>query len=214
MGVPGAAIGSAIGGVIGAFVWWAIATYANLEIGWIAWGIGALTGFGAAKGAGGEASALTGGLAVVVALLSIVGAKYAVATLGIAEAMETPMAPIEGELAISYVADDVVLEFEEEGRSVEWPEGAGYVMPSAEEHYPADVWALAVERWEALGAEGRDARIRDWTRTREEGRQAFAAALRDQWFRDSFALMDILFLGLAVVTAFKIGAGTGSAREA
>ena len=213
MGIPGAAIGSTIGGVIGALVWYLISIYANLEIGWIAWGIGALVGFGAAKGAGGECSPATGALAVAVAVLSIVGAKYAVAVVGVAEVMAGSDAPIEGEYAISYMADDVVIEFEEEGRSMDWPDGAGYVIPTSEEHYPEDVWALAEERWNSLTSEEQQVLIQAWTEGRDEGQAAFAAQLRGEWFRGSFAAIDLLFFGLAVVTAFKIGAGTHAVRE-
>lgn len=42
-----ALFGAVGGGIIGALIWGAIAYWAHLEIGWIAWGIGALVGGGA-----------------------------------------------------------------------------------------------------------------------------------------------------------------------
>jgi phosphate/sulfate permease len=71
-------IGGLIAAVIGAGVWAAIAYFTGYEIGWIAWGIGALVGFVAAKAAGDDAGDGLGIVAAVIAVLAILGGKYAV----------------------------------------------------------------------------------------------------------------------------------------
>ncbi|MCP5022738.1 MAG: hypothetical protein GY930_13310 [bacterium] len=68
--VIGAAIGAAI---LGAVVWAGIAIKTDYEIGWVAWGIGALVGFGTMKAGGiGMRPAV---LAAVLAALSILGGR-------------------------------------------------------------------------------------------------------------------------------------------
>lgn len=51
-------VGAVLGGIAGAAIWAAVAFYAHLEAGYVAWGVGILTGLGAAifadkKGGGG-----------------------------------------------------------------------------------------------------------------------------------------------------------------
>jgi len=73
--LPPVAIGAAVAaGIIGAAIWAATAKFANYEIGYVAWGIGALVG-GAAMFMG-AAGRFGGMVCAVVALLSIAGGKY------------------------------------------------------------------------------------------------------------------------------------------
>jgi hypothetical protein len=60
------------GGALGALVWAAIAYYAQMEIGYVAWGVGALVGFASAFGGGGTTN---GVLCAAIALLSIFAGK-------------------------------------------------------------------------------------------------------------------------------------------
>lgn len=49
--VPKAAVFGAVGALIGAAIWATVRIYANAEVGYIAWGIGGLAGFGVVLGA-------------------------------------------------------------------------------------------------------------------------------------------------------------------
>jgi hypothetical protein len=65
---------SLAGGLVGAAVWMGIAVGTGYEIGWIAWGIGVLVGFGSALGGGkGKNAAL---FCAAVAVAAILSGKY------------------------------------------------------------------------------------------------------------------------------------------
>jgi hypothetical protein len=70
-------VGAAVGAAIGALIWALVSKFTGYEIGWIAWGVGALAGFGAVMmGGRGRAMAV---IAAVLALAGIfVGKVYAV----------------------------------------------------------------------------------------------------------------------------------------
>jgi hypothetical protein len=68
-------IGGSIGGVLGMLAWGGIIYAADREIGWVAWGIGALVGFGVAVAAGDNGGELSGIIAVAISLLSIFAGK-------------------------------------------------------------------------------------------------------------------------------------------
>ena len=67
-------IGASIGAILGALIWYGIIYFTEYEIGIVAWGIGALVGFGAAV-CGGE-GLLMGGISALLALLSISLGKF------------------------------------------------------------------------------------------------------------------------------------------
>jgi hypothetical protein len=84
-----------VAGAIGAGIWAVIAYFTGFELGWIAWGVGLLVGVGVAIGNKGEGSVPAGVLAAVLAILSVVGGKYAMVRMVI---------PDEGELVASTIA--------------------------------------------------------------------------------------------------------------
>lgn len=208
-----AVLGGALGGVIGAAIWAGVAYFSGYEIGWIAWGVGILAGVGVAKGNSGEGSKAAGALAAIIAALAVVGGKYAMVELAMpneGELFANTVAALEDdEYVVSYIADDVVAEFEAEGRAVEWPEGVEALQATTRAEYPADVWNIALSRWEGMDTDGQQA-YRDEIRANIEASMAEIREFISQaGFMSSFGLLDIVFFGLAVVTAFKIGqAGT------
>jgi hypothetical protein len=66
-------IGAIGGGIAGALVWGAIAKFLNVEVGYVAWGVGLAVGF--LSYAFGGRGAVNGVLCAIVALLSIYGGK-------------------------------------------------------------------------------------------------------------------------------------------
>lgn len=204
-----AVIGGLVAGAIGAGIWAVIAYFTGFEIGWIAWVVGLLVGIGVALGNKNEGSVPAGVLAAVLAILSVVGGKYAMVRMvmpGENELVATSIAALaDDEVVISYLADGVVQEFEQQGKTVSWPDGSMPLQASVEGDYPADIWAIAATRWDAMSSRQRDA-------YRAEVRsdiQTSAAAFRDMMSQagllQTFGLMDIIFFMLAVVTAFKVG---------
>lgn len=69
-------VGGLLGGAIGAAAWAFIAYQFKVEIGWIAWIIGAMVGIGASVGAQGMAGMMTGAYAAAVAAGSVLAGKY------------------------------------------------------------------------------------------------------------------------------------------
>jgi len=144
-------IGAVVGGAIGAAVWALVSNLTGYEIGFVAWGVGVAAGVGMVVASGGRAGAIGGVLAALVALTAVAIGKYAVVAIAINSAMTGSGGE---ELAISYIADDHVVRFKEEGRPLDWPEGFDEttMLASRRAHYPVDVWRLAESDWMATPA--------------------------------------------------------------
>jgi hypothetical protein len=211
---PGAVAGGVIAGAIGAAVWAGIAYFTGYEVGWVAWAVGGLVGFGVVLGNSGERSQQAGVLAVVVTVLALLAAKYTTVQLILSNDSEIMSALVSGleddELVISYLADDVVVEFMSEDKPVNWPVGVDPSQASTEVEYPTDVWAVAQSQWDEWSVAERE----EYRSDLEEMVSAnIAVAMEDIrsemaqiGFMGSFGLLDIIFFGLAVVTAYKVAA--------
>jgi uncharacterized tellurite resistance protein B-like protein len=121
------------------------------------------------------------------------------------------------EFAVSFLADDVVEERVASGDRLDWPPHADPEMATSKMDYPADVWREAEERWAQLSPGAQDdhrAAVLDSARTniRESLPEIKAAITRDAFFY-SFSLMDLIFLGLAVTTAFGLAGGKKRTSE-
>lgn len=136
-------------GLLGSLAWALIAYFANYEIGWIAWIIGALAGVGvraSAKRQGGSAAAVAASLAAAICIL--VGKIGAVAPLAIGGAGYDVAA--DRETLISCFADDIAFERTRAGATIDWPGGQRPEEPETQSEYPADIWREAEARWDAL----------------------------------------------------------------
>lgn len=218
----GGIIGAVVAGLIGAGIWTGIAYGTGYEIGWIAWGVGALVGFGALMGARSEASPMLGGIAVIVAILALLAGKYITIELlidkeigdGSQYLQEAIDALDDPEYLTSYIADVVAIEYETEGKPVEWPSGVDPDTASESWEYPADVWADAESRWDAMSDEDREQYSQD---IEQDIRDNFSEDLEylrseaaSQGFFQSFGLFDAIFFFLAIGTAYKLAAGGSS----
>jgi hypothetical protein len=204
-----ALFGATLGGLVGAALWTAVAFLFHYEIGWIAWGVGVAAGFGAAK-LGDRLDWTTGAAAAGIAVLSIALGKFAAVHLVVDDAMaELTSGPagVTDEFAISYVADEVVVAFHQEGRNLAWPGGAEPSNPASQAEYPADVWSEATRAWSELTPEQRA----DFKAEIADGMQANAAVIRESavqaGFQESFGALDVLFVLLAIGSAYKLGSG-------
>lgn len=203
-----------VAAAVGAAVWAAIAYLANIEIGWIAWGVGALVGFAVAA-VSGERSMHFGLIAVVFTILSICGGKYAAVQLEIHKAIgdsnweqqyDSP------EFMVSLLADDLIVARMVADQPVNWPGGAvPDHMPEKQADYPPDIWRQAQSQWDAMPS---DEQTQMRTQRREDHRGALddlRSALAMEGFKDAFGLLDIVFFGLAIVTAYQIAARNADA---
>lgn len=207
--------GAVVGGAAGAVVWAVVSLTAQLELGWIAWGVGVLAGFGARAAAGATLSSATGMVAAGAAVVSIAGAKVAVVHV----AVDRELAPfrdaaVTDELATSYLADEVVEAWEAAGRELVWPVDSPYDVPQVKEDYPPEVWDEAASRFEAMDAGEREDYRQALVEERADDLAAFASEWRRERLRASLGPVDLVFLALAVATAFRIARGSARAAEA
>lgn len=192
-----------IAAILGALAWAGIAFGAKLEIGYLAWGIGGLVGFAVAWGSrkGGAAPAL---LAVVLTVLSIAGGKYLAAQWSVNQAFGEMDLSVDEEWSeeykISLLADDIL-----EQRAVQ-----GVAVPEVEEErlteqdYPADVWAEALARWQAMD----EATRQKFESERKAAGLGLLQQMKQQVVQQAFVgnlgPVDIIFLLLGVATAWQI----------
>ncbi len=206
-------LGGLIGGAAGVVIWVLVGYLSQYEVGWIAWGVGFLVGVGVRYGAylGGQDEGLAQGLlASVMAIGSIVVAKYMLFSILVGGADAEGLREIVGEIRyddeamIASIADDVAQEMMDSGRTVNWPAGMTYEEAIRKADYPAELWRQAETRWNQLGAEEQQERKRQ--------RILFAAALSEAAsepdFGEFFSPWDLLWFALATITAYKIGVGT------
>lgn len=206
-----------IGGALGALLWAVVTYLSGYEIGWIAWAVGGLVGFAVALGnrEGHRAPMAAGSLAAIITVLSLVAGKaLAIQMLLPSDAEIMEMFAVnfdEEEYVISYLADDIVVEYQAQGRTLEWPEGVDPAGAAAQGDYPDEIWAEAQQRWTELGEEGQaEFRLERQAQVRaniEENLPQIREAMSSGGFFASFAPMDLIFFGLAIVTAFGMGSG-------
>ena len=113
-----------------------------------------------------------------------------------------------------WLADEVVEEFHSDGRDVDWPPGMDVDSAWREAHYPPDVWAVAQMRWDAMSEPDREAYKAYVTGAIVAGMAFNEQEMVNQEFLQSFTVYDLFWGGLAVVTAFKLGAAQQFGTEA
>jgi len=70
-------------GLLGALIWGMLVYFTGYKIGYIAIGVGALTGFGVRMGLGGEGGFDTGMIAAIIAMISVILGEYLIIYLSI-----------------------------------------------------------------------------------------------------------------------------------
>ena len=206
-------IGGLVGGTIGAAIWAGVGYATNHEVGWIAWGIGFLTGMGVrfmAKDAEGTGPGI---VAAVIALLAVAGGKYLTVHFAIEKGFSTISSAngsVKDETMIAEIAPAVVKERQDAKTPLQWPQGSNPEAASEEKDFPKEVWAEAKTRWEAKPPAEQSAAKLETQRQHEEFVQMIKAQIRDSAFKASFGPFDLLWAFLALGTAYKIGSGQGS----
>lgn len=214
-------IGGIVGGVVGAGAWGIIAYLTGYEIGWIAVGVGFVTGLGVAIGSKGRAGVMGGILAAVIALVAVAGGKFfAVEMLAqkytSSNEFKNEIAAIELEESdlVMYVADLMAADMTAKGQPINWPSGMTVETASEEKDYPPELWKDAAARWKALDDATKEQYRMDLRRQMEEAATLMVNTVgAAQGFVESFSLFDLLWAFLAVGAAFRVGSGAGSGEE-
>jgi len=203
-------IAGVVGATIGGAVWVAIGYLANSEVGYIAWGIGFLAGLGVRMVVDDDqVGTLSGVTAILASLGVILVSKYLVVSLLVNNLMaeiDLNAMPSQVDMIVD-IADDVVDEWEDEGKQINWPAGMTMEDATSQVDYPPDVWAEATKRWNAIPADQQQENIEQNAAVRRQMAELLAGNVKDEAFKDSFNGFDLLWFGLAAFTAFRIAGG-------
>jgi hypothetical protein len=199
-----------VGGGLGSAVWIAVAYVARVEVGWIAWGTGAVVGVGVRIGAGKAEGTAPGLVALAVAMFSLLGAKFIVAGLLMQNEMAEKLDPNNEEVMIAHVSHQVVSDKLVAGNDVDFTKFDEDAGAYSEERFPPEIWAEAKARWQGMSPDEQEAereavRLQNALVNQGGLLVGFLATLVAFFF--SFGWMDILWFGLAAMSAYKIGGG-------
>ena len=207
-------IGGIVGGVVGATLWAAIGYFSGYEVGYVAWAIGLLVGGGVYYGNGKRVSSLAGGAAIAIACLAIVVGKLASTQLAVDKRIEQDVVALhqsqfsldDDEVVVSYIADELIYEAQGEGVDVRWPAGVDPEMAASASDYPSEYWAQADAIWSEMSSSERTEYREHLVASRSAWVDSLRAEAKRSEFLASFEPIDLLFFGLAIVTAFKLAA--------
>lgn len=204
---PVAIVAGLAAGVVGALAWAAIAYYAHVQLGILAWGIGGLVGVAVAVACKGETDSLTGAIAAVIALGAILGGKY-MAAMAIASDYTPNLAAATTDAeAKEFLAIRIARGAEDAGRTLKWPEGKNLDSAERLEDYPKDVVKEAEEKWAAMSPEEQASEKAEHDKTKRLVMSTVKSSMTTAAFKASFGVLSIVFCVLALITAFKVGGG-------
>lgn len=204
-------LGGMIGGLVGSAVWAALGYFFHIQIGWLAWGVGALAGIGALKLSGRDGEPLIGAAAVLAAMLSVTigkyGTVYFVSQQFFSTLSQATQDPVTDDTLIVLLAEEELDRIQEMGKSsnLQWPAGMDRESASAPGDYPRNVETAARAKLKAMPNDERET----WRAKVEADTKMFIAAAPSftfDVFLASFTIFDILWFILAAVTSYKIGA--------
>jgi hypothetical protein len=220
-------MGGAVAGLIGAAIWAAIGYFTGLEIGWIAWGIGMLVGIGVrvvgsqemvtfdkvqrkmVRSRVGAEGPVAGSVAAVLAVVSVLAGKYALVHLFMSAPAASIADYLEDDSMISAIADQIVVEHESAGRPVAWPAGVTADEAYERAHYPPEIWTEAESRWNAVPPEEKETMKKAHAELIGAAFESMEGA-ESSMFLASFGAFDLLWFGLAALTAFRLGASASA----
>ena len=220
-------LGGFAGGAIGAVVWILVVYFLNIEVGYIAIGIGVLSGLGVRMASRYDDTPPTTAQSVIaaaIALLMVVGAKFVVVSLMMDDALAeqrmqfneslSPIVIEEDELPFR-LAQDEIQRREEAGEPVNWPEGMSSDLVETEDDIPAEVMTWANAKYKSMSPDERAAEVAQQQKALNDFIEALKTtdmfepgelwAMKFEAFTDSFSPFDLLWIGLAVVSAYQIG---------
>lgn len=174
-------IGALIGGLIGGLIWFCIGYFAEVSIGIIAWGVGALVGTGMLLTKRGAPAAASGWASAGIAVLALFLAKFAIVDTVIHKKLATSFS-IDREFILVGFANDFASEAQDAGKTLEWPAGMNYDNAEKPEHYPADIWKQAEEKWASISEDEQKEMIESANEALQDAQSASMASIRWEVF--------------------------------
>ncbi len=207
-------LGGFAGAAAGILIWVLCGYFTHYEVGWIAWGVGFMVGFGVRYTAyyfdDGDPSLAKGIVASLLAVIAIMTAKGLLFTFlyGRDDGAElrnfAASIQIDDEANIAVIASELSEEAQKQGKKIAWPPGVSLDTASRKKDFPLDIWQKAEARWNQLGPKEQQ--------ERKHNRAMLAMTLSQLGERPdpskAYSFYDILWFGLAIITAFKVGVGT------
>lgn len=194
-----AIIAGALAAIGGAGIWTAVVVVTDMEIGWIAWGVGALVGFVMSR----VTQARSPQLAVTAALLAAVGlaigkvasVRVAVPSIGREMIMSNPEA-----LSAAFAMEM------RQGERFSPEVSVQLASLSESDTVPDALWSTMLDEARARVAAAQPEERERVARAFAE-RMVGAIGLTEQ-FKSSLSLFDLLWFGLAIATAAKFMLGS------
>jgi len=197
----GAVVAACVAGFVGALVWWGVAAVSGYEIGWLAWGVGAMVG--AAYHSQGGHPALGMATCAGIAILAIVGGKYLAFQTTVGSELEELHA--SGELSQMYIWLRTNAE-----RYNSAPDKTAVSRQLAAELWYEDGNA-AIDEDEVAEFQAEIGPMLQRVPRHETYEQFHAAEIghieSTAKFGDMFDFMDILFLAFGVMSAIRLAHG-------
>lgn len=187
--------------------------YLDIHPVWSIWLIGTLVGLTAwcvSKGSGRYRLGMAAMLFTLLAFLSIhISLQYISVEQRQAQ-VETLSNDPEGHLW--SIATEIAEEWQDAGRTLDWPNGANVSNALHESDFPVDVWSEANKRWNAMSPEEQreEKLFQQALRSALNTQVASAGGVQRLVLRDAIAHLPpltFLFLVLGLFTAYRFGAG-------
>jgi phosphate/sulfate permease len=198
MSVARGLVGGVACGVLGAAAWTAITYFSGYELGIVAWLVGVGVGVGVALGMGGKGRPMIGVMAALLAFVTILGGKVATAHFAAQDYIHTDGSDMDEMDLFNCYVDKVALEYEGNGTDLSEPVGDAV--------YPPEVVRVAEARWAAMGPDEREAFRAEWFSQRTQELEQNSQAVMLMALLWSFSPYDLLWMGLAVASAYRLGA--------
>ena len=208
----GVLLGGLIGAILGAIAWAVITAVTGYEVGYVAWGIGLLVGFGA-KLAGGYGKT-AGVTCAVLALVSIFAGKM----LAVQYVFEKELREVVEQEVTRVLYDEVVADaadFSGVASEHEYPAfmvAHGYTEADDPERVPAEDLAGFTNTWVGTLREFQTdpPSYEEWREKHVETAvdSALAQSSIAEFVIEDLGLLDAVFALLGLATAYKIACGT------
>lgn len=206
---------------LGCSLLWISSAYRwDLNPTWAAWPVGVLVGLAVWFGGQRTFSRRNGLLAAAVTLAAIATSLYVIERIHVRQIRaQQNVLDSQEEGYLWPIATEIAEEWEQEGKSLDWPEGADLENALYEADFPADVWAAAQTRWNTLTPEEQRKEILFQKAMSSALHTQFSAAGSEQRLilRETVAHMPVitlLFIALSLGTAYLIGTGNDNSSRA
>lgn len=198
---------SVAGGVLGGAVWAGLAFATGYEFGILAWLVGGLAGLGMYLGAGPSRSRITGVMAAAIAIVAVLGGKFVAVSLYIDRMIaKEGEVIVDDQIAQDQICSDIYEQMLAEQAEFTWPDGVDADSAMEEGYFPIEVTTAARRRWSAMDPVSREEFKTALQASSDADMRHAQGVLTGLAFIFSFGLLDLLFVGLAISSAYKFGA--------